>query len=265
MAAPADPILSAYRRVAQAGSAQLGAPESLACGQAYCIPAFAGLPDANQVRDVLLLQQTFEAAYDEVEAFFARQGRRCLRWSLSSEQAVEPVAAGLATRGWQRSDAVVLGHRTWPPIEALRPGGASNLRILPARAMRAALRLTFAEESGSASADAADERMNDSELDLFVALLDGAPAGRIALHQVGDILHVRDAWVLPARRGQGVGRAMLRHVMSLAYRLRPRVIVASGPRSSQAGAGLSGAAGRLAEEFGFAESGRIPEWDRLAP
>lgn len=283
---PAD-VLSAFLRADQAAAAQLAVPEPIscgaaACGVAYCAADHPHLPDANHLLDVLLLDITPAQAIEAVDAHFTARGRRCLRWRLSVAQPPEAVGAALEPLGWRRRERIVLGHREWPALDALRPPAASGLRILPARAMRGVLRQTVLADveqwpdapapvsgaSASAIASAASaresaaaalqERMNDSELDIFVATLDGAAAGRITLHQVGDILRIDDLFVTPALRGRGVGHALVRHVVNLAYRLRPRAFVADGaPRG-----GSDAAARRLAEEYGFAECGRCAEWTR---
>ena len=51
--------------------------------------------------------------------------------------------------------------------------------------------------------------MNDPNFDLFLAMVDGQPAGRCALYQVGDIARVTDLAVGSLPAGSDVERALL--------------------------------------------------------
>lgn len=254
-------IRSALHRSDQVLHAQFVMPEPLCCGTAYCADRFGALPDANQVRDVLLGDLSCADAHATIDAHFATRGRRCLRWALSSDQPLGPIDADMATRGWSRRERIAFGQPHLPTGELLGPTKGrppADLRILPARAMRRAYRATFVE-SGDVAADAAHERLDDANYDAFVATLANVPAGRIGLLQAGDICRVHDLHVLPASRRLGIGHALLRHALQLAYRLRPRVVVADA-RSGEASEEQT--ARRLLESFGLEEAGRFVEWER---
>lgn len=275
---PAAPdVLSAFRRSEQAFHAQLAAPQAIAAGMAFCAEAFPHLPDANQIRDVLLFDVPMADAYADVEAHFAARQRRCLRWTLSSEQAVEPVATHLAALGWRRREQAVFGLSQWPSLDELRTSYETDLRILPARAMRKAHRQTWLDDVAAATdaglraelADAANERLDDANLDGFVAMMGGAAAGRVGLLEIGDICRIQDLYVHPGRRRQGVATALMRHALQLAYRLRPRIAIASGWITATGGEGdrgsdVAAAERRVLERFGFVEAGRLSSWERSA-
>jgi N-acetylglutamate synthase-like GNAT family acetyltransferase len=109
----------------------------------------------------------------------------------------------------------------WVDIEA-----AHDVRVLPARAMRAALRKTFLEadlpcpnEIRRLRADACEERLDDPQFDMFVAVVNGQPAGRCALYQVGDIARLTDLAVPAPFARRGVAAALAASVLTLARRL----------------------------------------------
>lgn len=273
---PAAPdVLSAFRRSEQAYHAQLTAPQPIAAGMAFCAAAFPHLPDANQIRDVLLFDATMADAYAGVEAHFSARQRCCLRWTLSSEQPAEPVERHLAALGWVRREQAVFGLSHWPSLDELRAAHEAELRILPARAMRKAHRQSWLDDVEAAAdadlraelADAANERLDDANLDGFVAVIGGETAGRVGLLEVGDICRGQDLYVCPASRGRGVATALLRHALQLAYRLRPRIAIASGwitktGVSSDRESDGVGASRRVLQRFGFVEAGRLTSWER---
>jgi len=279
MPASNDEFLSAFRRTDQVIAAQLADGVPLSCGVAFCAPDLAGLPDANQVREVLLLDITLADAFLTVEEHFASLGRRCLRWSPSVAQPIELVGQYLEGLGWTSRRQIVFGLDHWIEEAGRRTSDAAgpSLRILPARAMRKAYRQTFlGDETIAPEADrdllarAAGLRLDDSNYDSFVALLDDKPAGRVSLLESGDICRIQDLLVLPSIAGRGVGRGLLHHVLHLAYRLRPRIVVAAGwvetvgPTNGSSNP-RNVAARALLERGGFREMGCMPVWERETP
>ena len=128
--------------------------------------------------------------------------------------------------------------------------------------MRAALRETFVESDSSTSAaesgwlaDACEERMNDPQFDMFVALVNGRSAGRCALYQVGDIARVMDLSVRSAFGDSDVDRALVAHMLSLAKRLSMRNICVQIADTDGRGCAWF-------EPFGFVTDGTIVEFDR---
>lgn len=202
--------------------------DSLDYGVAYWSTAHPTLPEANQLRDVWLADITADEAYARSEAFFAERSARCGLWTIASSQSEGPVRDLLTGKGWQRLEITVLALARWDLTEA---PAEPTIRILPARAMRKAYRATFGEPS--AEGDAAVDRLNDSNLDEFVATIDGAPAGRIGYLSVGDTARITNAFVLPAFRGRRVEFQLMAHVLRLARRLLPKIIV-SGADTAEA-------------------------------
>lgn len=264
---------SAFIRSQQSLHAHLSIPESLGIGSAYCAPSLPRVRDANQVCDVLLGGVDPAEAFDRVESHFAARATRCLRWTLSPDQSPAPVERHLTALGWAAAPCALLGTDHLPADLLRQPAPESaphGIRILPARAMRRAFAATFIDapaaletaEPAGQRADAAVQRLDDSNYDVFVATLDGRPAGRAALMLAGDIGRVHDLFVLPGLRGRGIARALLRHVFQLAYRLRPRVVVADVPGNEST---ESAAARHLLTAFGLRGFGTLHQWNRPGP
>lgn len=249
----AEEIVAAVRRSELSLAEQVSQWEALPYGVAYWSDAFPASADANQLRDVWLADVDGETAYERAEAWFAECGATCGRWTPASGQAEGPVAKVLAARGWRRVEMAAFGLSRWAWMEdPARP----EARILPARAMPKAFRATF-DAGTSHDADLAAERLNDSRSDVFVAVRNGTPAGRIGYLQVGDVARLTEVYVLPASRGAGVARAMVSHVLQLARRLLPKALVASC-RADDA------AATAFLSHCGFSREGETVQFERGA-
>lgn len=218
----APDAISAIRRSDQAWCAQLATGDPLTFGVAYVAPEFSALSQVNQLRDVWLADVDPAGVYALAENYFAARKSRCTRWVPAADQPVEPVEAILAPHGWRRVEQIV-----WTlPAGAGLNETSGDLRILPARAMRRAYSTTFVDASPDAGA-AAQQRMDDANLDAFVAVRDGEPLGRMGYFEVGDIARLADLYVLPAHRRKGVGTALVDHFAQLARRLLPKLVVAA--------------------------------------
>ncbi|MFO0971917.1 MAG: GNAT family N-acetyltransferase [Phycisphaerae bacterium] len=254
-----DSVLAAARRVEHAWSAQLSLADELGIATAYACGAFPESPAANLVRDASLIDAAPADAFEQVERHFSQRGATCLRWVPAAGEPVEPHAALLSPRGWARRDGCVLALRDWPTLPAVD----RSVRIVPARAMRRALTATFldpadggwSEATRRARAAELAERLNDANTDAFVALIGDEPAGRAVYHEVGDLAALRDLYVVSGMRGRGVARAMLAHLLLLARRLSPRMLLAFVPDSAAA-------ARTLLERRGFDGAAATVEFDR---
>ncbi|MBI5764338.1 MAG: GNAT family N-acetyltransferase [Planctomycetes bacterium] len=216
----ANEIVTAYRRSERSLVEQVSQWESLDYGVAYWSAAHPALAEANQLRDVWLADVAADEAFARAEDFFAQRGARCGKWTAASSQSEGPVLDLMTSKGWQRVETQVMSLARWNLAEvAVDPA----IRILPARAMRKAHRATFGESS--AEGDAAVDRLNDSNLDEFVAMVDGVAAGRIGYLSVGDTARITNVFVLPAFRGRRVGMQLIAHVLRLAKRLLPKALV----------------------------------------
>jgi GNAT superfamily N-acetyltransferase len=243
----------------QAYYSQISATETLECGIAYWSAAYPSVPEANQFREVMLPDAgSMPRAFAEAEQYFAARGLRCQRWAPAAEQSVEVLQPFLESRGYRRRELRAMRLGEWPHIP---PNPA--VRILPARAMRAAHRQTYSQDiegrshdepSAETRADLANERLDDPQLDMFVALVGGQPAGRCALFQVGDIGRIIDFYVPPALRRQGIATALLAHVIALAQRVASRVICLEVDATNVP-------AHALLAKLGFHDDGMMVEFD----
>ncbi len=255
----AEQAVAALRRADQAYYEQIAQVDALDFASAFTSGRFPASADCNQLREIALGGRDPSHVYESVERFYSHRSLACQRWVPALNEDARPFDGLLPARGWTRRDERVFAMVDWaPPAER-----AAGLRILPARAMRRALRATYLDPSEprwdetakSDLADEAEERLNDSNYDVFVAMLDDGPAGRVGYHEVGDIAAVRGLYVVGGFRGRGVGRALLDHVILMARRLSPRLLVTSLPEDDAA-------ARRFVERAGFHTSGLLAEYYR---
>lgn len=260
MGTDSQAVVSAVRRANQAFYGQLSQTEPLDFGVAFYSAQFPNSPQVNQFRDFEAGGTPIAELYESVECFYSQRNLTCLRWVPALGSPIAPIEEYLAHQGWARRDFLAMAMDDWPDIEPAGP-----IRVLPARAMRKALRTThldpgdtrFSAATKGEQADESNERLNDSNYDVFVAMLDNVPAGRIGYHEVGDIASLRDLYVVSGARRRGVARALLAHVTLLARRLAPRIFVASVMSDdAQARACF--------ERSGFCVADRLPELHRGA-
>lgn len=253
------PTIESILRATQAFCSQLCEKETLTHGICYHCERYPNLNEANQFREVIVEDPAiFATTFSQAEEWFTSRGLTCLRWAPAAHTDTTELAGHLTSRGFieRKYHAMHLGE--WPEFET--PAG---VRVLPARAMRAAYRQTFMMDAADGDrerseqlADSYGERLDDPQFDMFVALVQGEPAGRCALHQVGDIgcvtgLHVGD------RNGHpDTSDALLGHVLSLAKRV--------GMRKLCVQAALDDAPQTTwLEQRGFIRDGIIVEYDKL--
>lgn len=245
-------------RSTQAWCAQLCEKQTLNYGIAYYSERFAALPQANQFREVVIDSATaFPEALAEANEWFRSKALTCHRWAPAEGRASDELAAFLSENGFRRHVHSTMALANWPDVEPV-----TGVRVLHARAMRAALRVTFVEAESSnfpdgqaLSADACEERLNDPQFDMFVAMVDGKPAGRCALFQVGDIARIMDLSVLASFVDRGVDVALVLHMLSLAKRLVMRNICVQVDEVSERQPAWF-------ERFGFTADGTVAEFDR---
>ena len=127
---------------------------------------------------------------------------------------------------------------------------AQGLRVLPARAMRQAFRELF---DSAASAELDERRLDCPQLDIFVAVIDGKPAGRCSLLQAGEIGNIRDLYVAPEFRRRRVAASLLAHVLEMSHRLMMRIVCAKV--DSQDTPSIT-----IHEHCGFEQQGEIVEY-----
>jgi GNAT superfamily N-acetyltransferase len=249
MASTGRDILAAARRSELTLCQQVSQWEPLSFAVAHRSTAFPHAFEANQLREVWLADVDGEDAYEQCEDYYRRFGAVCRAWSPAEAQDPTPVAEVLEGRGWRSVELAALGMAHPAADRAAEP--PANLRILPARAMRKAFAATFGEGPECAeAAKLAEARLDDSSHDVFVATLDGVPAGRVGYLQAGDVGRLSDLFVCAEHRGRGVGRAMMTHFSHWARRLLPRIIVACADASDEY-------AVRFLEKCGFSAGGSL--------
>jgi N-acetylglutamate synthase-like GNAT family acetyltransferase len=259
-------------RSTQAYCQQLCEKQTLDYGIAYYSVPFADLPEANQFREVWIENPSaIPKAFAEAEAWFADQGLFCYRWVPANGQTSSALSEFLAEHAFCPRVMTVMTLTRW--VDA---GPVEGVRVLPARAMRAgfreAIRLTHNELVNGPTdlaIEALEERLDDPPFDMFVAIVEGQPAGLCALHQVGDIARVTDLQVAPAFVQHEVDRALLGHVLTLAKRLAMRnIYVACHQPETPATTGRGRSFTLLQpwlESMGFSADGEITEFIRQRP
>jgi len=237
-------------RSSQSYCSQLCDKDTLEYGIAYYSARFSTLNETNQFREVVAEESEWDQALAEAQEWFQRHGLLCRRWATASGDAGERPSRLLMARGFRRRVYHAMMLTRWVQVSPSR-----RVRVLPARAMRLALRQTFPGDSTSDQPAACEQRLDDAPFDMFVAMVEGRPAGRCALYQVGDIGRVMDLCVSDSTDRSIVEQALTAHVLALAKRLALRNICVQ----------VDGEDSRLRafyETFGFVSDGTIVEFDR---
>ncbi len=250
----AGEVISAARRSERARSELLAEFEKCEFGDAFHNAEFPGIHEANMLQDVWLDQLDADTVFDATERLYDTRNTTCCVWMPATIQPLEAIESALLPRGWKRRDlAAAYLSNAWlfdesPPDE---------LRLLPARAMRRAYRATFADDGPAAEplAEAAFARLDDASYNAFIAMRGDQPVGRAAYLETGDIARLMDVHVMADVRRQGIGRAMIAHMLQLARRLLPRIVVACPPNDDKT-------ATVFLEHCGFVISGTIPQFIR---
>lgn len=248
-------------RSTQAYCQQVCETQTLDYGIVYYSERFADLPDANQFREVLMDDPAaIPVAFDQAQRWFQERGLFCYRWAPAGGQPTDALSSFLKAQGFRTRPQTVMALTRWMDIQPVE-----GVRIHPARATRAAFQATLlAAGPGRRGADPAlvarlyEERLDDPQYDMFVAMVEGNPAACCALYQVGDIARVMDLTVLDRYVDRHVDRALLAHVLAMARRLAMRNIYLQIDSADT---------DRIAwyETFGFVADGDMVEFERDRP
>lgn len=248
-------------RCQQALCDQICDKQTLDFGIAYTNSRYPQLPEANEFREVLVEDgERFSEAFEQEEQWFHDQGLYCHRWVPSSGQSVSELEAFLTPRGFRRRRIGAWVLTKWVALQA-----SAVVRIVHARALRDAFQSTFLDvdapgtpELRQMRAEVGAERLDDPHYDSFVALINGEPAGRGTLFQVGDIALITDLAVMGGHSGHHVEQVLLAHLLALAKRLAVPHICAM----LESDAGVWSA---MFESAGLVRDGEIVEFVRDAP
>jgi GNAT superfamily N-acetyltransferase len=220
---------SALSRAIQAHCLLLSDAVSLDWGVAYVSETFPHLASANPFREINVEDVShLPAMHAAVSDHYASAGAQCGLFAPSLGQSADELEPFYSGKGAARRDHHVLAVREWKELDT-----AANARILPARAMRKAMRQVLANAANELNepdvetfVQANIERLNDHRVDGVVAVVDGNPVGYGVFLEVGDIGFLPDLYVLTEHRRRGVGTSLLDHLLKLAKRLLMRVTCA---------------------------------------
>ncbi len=243
-------------RARQAYVELLADKETLDGGIAFHSKEWSRLASASQFREVLLPGPgQMSAVFESVEEFFHEQGAVCRRWTPSIAQPADVLADFLLPRGYRQQILevmVLLAHQELPAL----PEG---LRILPARPMRAAYRETFLgdckSDDSELGAEAALARLNEPSLNMFVAMANDRPVGRVGLFEVGDIGLILAPYVVPEGYSEAYASALLGHVLALSRRLACRRVCLQIEADDDPGIDQL-------KRFGFVADGQVRQFER---
>jgi ribosomal protein S18 acetylase RimI-like enzyme len=217
--------IAAIRRSSHVYVSQVADQTALTCGIAFTCPEHPDYYDGNHLREVTLHPgESMAEAFEEVEQFYHSQGLRCFRWVPAAGQPPEPIEAFLTQKGYQLTRQLAMAWQR--DVEIPRNPA---VKMLPARAMRRAFREIMLakpvhdQPTREMLAEVANERLNEPQYDMFVAMLNDQPAGHGVLFQVGDIGRLEHIYVAPPFRRQGVGRTIIAHLLALSRRLALRI------------------------------------------
>jgi len=219
-------------RTTQAYCEQLCDKETLDAGVAFYSERFAAVAQANQFREIWIDDpSTIPQAWEQGARWFGNRGLRCLRCAPAGGQPSAALSSFLVEQGFTPRVYSAMVLTKWVEIAPV-----ATLRILPARAMRAAFRETI--ERTTAATDSAavgqivaayEDRLDDPPFDMFVAMKEHEPAGCCALYQVGDVARVMDLAMLDGCDDAHVGVALVGHLLTIARRLAMKHVYVQVP------------------------------------
>lgn len=220
-------------RTSQAYCAQLCEKQTLEFGIVYACDRYPTSPEANQYREIIADNEAdLERAWSEAGKCFAEQAAHGCTWATAVGVPPVPMATFLTARGFQERKYTAMRLEKWMEFAP-----QSAIRVVPARAVRSAFRdaVTGDSRHGDGAGDTPvrpallNDRLDDPHLDMFVALIDGKPAGHCGLLQVGDIARVIEWGVVQggsASQASDTTTALHAHVLRLAQRLMMKTICA---------------------------------------
>ncbi len=215
-------------RSTQAYCSQLCEKHTLDSGIAFYNERFASLPEVNQFREVVLADGTSATeAFEEAKEWFDAHGLTCHRWAPALDTPVDPLRDFLASHEFQARPLTAMVLTDWVSIDV-----DPSLRVLPARAMRPVYKqsfLNFASNHYQGPSDvlatAQNDRLDDSQLDMFVVVSQQKAVARGGLYQVGDFGRVIDLCVAECERQDSIAHTLLAHILALAKRLTLRSVI----------------------------------------
>jgi len=248
-------------RSTQAYCSQLCEKQTLDSGIAFYSERFGDLPEVNQFREVVLNEgASVSQAFEQAKAWFDARNLICHRWAPAIDTPVEPLQDFLAERGFQARPLAAMVLTKWVSTEP-----DPNVRVLPARAMRPTYARSFLDFSTGHNqgppevlASAQNDRLDDSQLDMFVAVSQKRGIGRGGLYQVGDFCRVIDLCVEQSPQQDSIARTLLAHILGLAKRLTLRSVLVQIDRDDATRR-------RWFEQAGFVVDGEFVEFELHNP
>jgi len=184
---------------------------SLPFGRVVTHPAFPAHHEGNCIWDVRLAPQEAARAFQQVKTFFADRGLICFHWVAALEQPLAILADVLEPEGYTLSvsQAMVLGYQT--PVNDL-----PCLNMVSARSHPETYEAVFRLAGQRFSLNMAPihlKRLYSPHYEVYTALLDGEPVGKIGLLTVGGVGRVKNVFVGGDYRRAGVASAMLSFIV----------------------------------------------------
>lgn len=222
---PAEALVRAIRRADAALAACTSEQESLDAGTVYLASGRAAVPFANFAADLRLPEGV--AAPDAVASVlapFKAVNVRCA-WLDANESAwPAPLADAASAVGF-----APLSHTVFL-LDGYKPAPPRNQppQIIPARSSYPLVRQIFERQAvteyraqGAAIKEFASafvDQLDEVKAELFLALIDGRPAGVAGVLGLGQIGVLIPAYTNPDFRGKGVAGALMAHVLDFASR-----------------------------------------------
>lgn len=227
------PTVASILRTSQAYCAQLSEKQTLEFGIVYSCDRYPRSPEVNQYREIIADNEAdLELAWAESAKCFAEHATQGRTWALAVGVPSAAMAKFLTARGFHERMYTAMRLEKWTEFAP-----QSAIRVVPARAVRSAFREAVKgdprngddESVGVTRPALLNDRLDDPQLDMFVALIDGKPAGHCGLLQVGDIARVIECGAVQgcsASQASETIIALLAHVLRLAQRLTMKTICA---------------------------------------
>lgn len=222
---PADALVRAIRRADATLAACTSEQLSLDAGTVFLAPSRPSVPFSNFVAEVRQPENVSAVeAIDSVLAPFRAARVQCA-WLDANEAAwAAPLADAATAAGFAPLNHTVFlldGYKPSPPR-------GQPPQIIPARSSYTLVRQLFERQAVTEHAAAGSaiqeivgawvDQLDEVKAELFLALIDGKPAGAAGVLGLGQIGVLIPAYTNPDFRGKGVAGALMAHVLDFASR-----------------------------------------------
>ncbi|MAE66341.1 MAG: hypothetical protein CMJ18_18885 [Phycisphaeraceae bacterium] len=217
-----EALVRAVKRARRVLADVVAAETDLDGATAYALPERPGIRLANFASEVEPQEGSgADELIDRIAAHYATHEARCLALDAAGDAWSPELAGRLERDGYRRQAKIVFRLAGYRPPQRGREG----LQIIPARAVYGELGAFYeamavaehhAEPGGTLARDLAAtmiDRLDEPQLELFLARVDGRTAAAAGVISLGNIGVIDPAYALPEFRGRAVASTLMAHTI----------------------------------------------------